>query len=131
MPFTLETVKDYGASGSDALIQGEIDSLSNPRNNIYECLVSTYGQVDGDVIANYYVAGTTLEATGEAQVTSRKAPNGASTNYKHDKYGDYGEHANGLLATAYKKDYNYCLPQDSSDYFIGVAGSAYEADNPQ
>ncbi len=127
MPFTLETVKAYGASGNDVFIQAKIDAFADT----YTCLTTSYSTAIADDIANSYVAGTIQESGGEAQVTATKAPNGASTSFKQSKYGDSGEYANGLLANAYLNDVNYCLPIDNSAFFIGVAGSTYEADNPQ
>lgn len=127
MAFTIETVKAYGGDGNDILIQAKIDAFADT----YDCLTSSYPQAVADDIANSYIAGSLMSASGSTQVTSRKAPNGASTNYKQGRYGDSGEYDNGLLANAYLNDVNYCLPIDNSVFFIGVAGTTYDADNPQ
>lgn len=126
MALTIETVKAYGGTGNDIVIQAKIDAFAS----IYTCLTSSYDSAIADDIANSYIAGTLQTVSGEGQVTSRKAPNGASRNFKQNKYGDSGEYDNGLLADAYRWDTNFCLPIDPS-YFVGTAGTIYPADNPQ
>lgn len=126
MALTIETVKAYGGTGNDIVIQAKIDAFAT----IYTCLTSSYNSALADDIANSYIAGTLQSVSGEGQVTSRKAPNGASRNFKQNKYGDSGEYDNGALADAYRWDTNFCLPIDPS-YFVGTAGTIYPADNPQ
>lgn len=129
MPFTIDTVKDYGGVGSDTEIQGEIDTLT--ESGIYSCLTASYGQAKGDLIANNYVAGLLISANDESQVTQEKAASGASTSFKQSKYGDSGEYDNGRLARAYRADDNGCLPIDETQVCFGVAGKTFAADNPQ
>jgi|GEM_PF-5947683 len=126
MAFTLETVKAYGGTGNDIVIQAKIDAFAS----IYTCLISSYDEAIADDIANSYIAGTLQSVSGEGQVTSRKAPNGASRNFKQNKYGDTGEYDNARLKEAYEADNKFCLPVDSS-YLVGTAGTIYPADNPQ
>ena len=128
MAFTLETVKEYGGSGSDSEIQGEIDAL-NENGGIYSCLTSSYSQAKADLIANNYVAGLLISANGEAQVTQEKAASGASTSFKQSKYGDDMQYDNSRLARAYRADINGCLPIDESQFSFGSAGKTFEADN--
>lgn len=127
MAFTLETVKAYGGAGNDIIIQAKIDAFAS----IYTCLTSSYDEAIADDIANSYLAGMLQSVSGEGQVTSRKAPNGASRNFKQNKYGDSGEYDNALLESAYNADTNYCLPVDDSYFLVGTAGTVYPADNPQ
>ena len=127
MAFTLETVKAYGGTGNDIVIQAKIDAFAS----IYSCLTSSYDEAITDDIANSYIAGTLQSVSGEGQVTSRKAPNGASRNFKQNKYGDSGEYDNALLESAYNADTNFCLPIDDSYFLVGTAGTIYPADNPQ
>jgi len=127
MALTIETVKSYGGTGSDGMIQAKIDAFADT----YNCLLSSYSVALADDIANSYVAGNLQVSSGEAQVTSRKAPNGASRSFKQSKYGDSGEYDNGLIASAYKSDTNFCLPVDAGQFAIGTAGTLYPADNPQ
>lgn len=127
MALTIETVKAYGGTGNDIVIQDEIDAFAS----VYACLTSSYDSAKADLIANKYIAGTLQAASGEGQVTSRKAPNGASRNFKQDKYGDSGEYDNARLKQAYEADTNFCLPVDDSYFVIGTAGTIYPADNPQ
>jgi hypothetical protein len=127
MPFTLETVKAYGGTGNDIVIQAKIDAFAS----IYACLTSSYDDAIADDIANSYIAGMLQSVSGEGQVTSRKAPNGASRNFKQNKYGDSGEYDNALIEAAYKADTNFCLPIDDSYFLVGTAGAIYPADNPQ
>lgn len=127
MALKIETVKAYGGTGNDIIIQAKIDAFAS----IYTCLISSYDTAIADDIANSYIAGTLQAISGEGQVTSRKAPNGASRNFKQNKYGDSGEYDNALLEAAYKSDTNFCLPVDDSYFLVGTAGTVYPADNPQ
>lgn len=127
MAFTLETVKAYGGTGNDIVIQAKIDAFAS----IYTCLISSYDEAIADDIANSYLAGMLQSVSGEGQVTSRKAPNGASRNFKQSKYGDLGQYDNALLESAYNSDSNFCLPIDSSYFLVGTAGTLYPADNPE
>lgn len=127
MALTIETVKAYGGTGNDIVIQAKIDAFAS----IYTCLTSSYDSAIADDIANSYIAGTLQAISGEGQVTSRKAPNGASRNFKQNKYGDSGEYDNALIEAAYKADTNFCLPVDDSYFLVGTAGTVYPADNPQ
>lgn len=126
MAFTLQTVKDYGGVGSDAVIQGEIDAFAD----IYTCLTSSYSAAVADSIANLYMAGSLQSQSGYSQVTQERAASGASTSFKQDKYGMDGDYDNALLANAYKKDTVGCLPIDETQFSIGTAGKTFEADNP-
>jgi len=127
MALTIETVKSYGGVGPDGMIQAKIDAFTDT----YNCLLSSYSVALADDIANSYIAGSLQASSGEAQTTSRRAPNGASRAFKQLKYGDSGEYDNGLIASAYKADVNFCLPLDASQFVAGVAGTIYPADNPQ
>ncbi len=127
MAFTLETVKAYGGTGNDIVIQAKIDAFAS----IYACLTNSYDEAIADDIANSYLAGTLQSVSGEGQVTSRKAPNGASRNFKQNKYGDSGQYDNALLESAYNSDTNFCLPVDDSYFLVGTAGTLYPADNPE
>ena len=126
MPFTVDTIKSYGVTSPDAVIQGEIDAFVDT----YSCLNSSYATAKADLIANKYIAGSMLAVQG-GQVTSQKAPNGASKNFKSSKYGDSGEYDHSLIKQAYLADTAGCLPVDDTEFVFGVAGTTYEADNPQ
>lgn len=127
MAFTLQTVKDYGGVGSDIVIQAEIDAFADR----YTCLTSSYTQALADSIANLYLAGTLQLQSGYSQVTQERSASGASTSFKQDKYGNDGQYENSLLASAYKKDTEGCLPIDETQFSFGAAGKTFEADNPQ
>lgn len=127
MPFTIDTVKDYGGVGSDAAIQGEIDAFADT----YTCLTNSYSAAVADSIANLYMAGTLQSQAGEMQITQEKAASGASTSFKQSKYGDDGEYDNALIASAYKKDTAGCLPIDETQFSFGVSGKTFAADNQQ
>ena len=127
MAFTLDTVKDYGGTGSDGMINARIAAFTT---GAYTCLQSTYSSDVADDIANSYVAGSLQSSTGETQVTQEKAASGASTSFKQSKYGDDMQYDNALIAWAYKQDINGCLPIDESQFSFGSAGKTFEADNP-
>lgn len=126
MAFTLETVKDYGGTGSDGMINGRIAAFADT----YTCLTSTYSADVADDIANSYVAGSLQSSTGEMQVTQERAASGASTSFKSSKHGDSDEYDNALIAWAYKQDTAGCLPIDETQFSFGTAGKTFEADNP-
>jgi len=127
MAFTLDTVKEYGGTGSDGMINARIAAFTA---GAYVCLQSTYSADVADDIANSYVAGSLQSSTGETQVTQEKAASGASTSFKQSKYGDDMQYDNALIAWAYKQDINGCLPIDESQFSFGSAGKTFEADNP-
>lgn len=124
MAFDIDSVKSYGASAPDGMIQGKIDAFADT----YACLTSSYSAALADDIANSYIAGNLIISQG-GQVTAKKAPNGASKNYKSNKYGDSGEYDHPLIKQAYEADTANCLPV-SIEFYIGVGGTVYEADNP-
>ena len=126
MPLTIETIKAYGATGNDIVIQAKIDAFAST----YACLSSSYDQAVADDIANSYLAGQLIAASGEGQVTSRKAPNGASRSFKSASYGDAGDFDNALIRQALNADVNGCIKPDDSVFAIGSAGTKYAADNP-
>ncbi|HBF46195.1 MAG TPA: hypothetical protein DDW91_06845 [Shewanella frigidimarina] len=128
MAFTLETVKAYGGTGSDGMINARIAAFTA---GTYICLTSSYSADVADDIANSYVAGSLQSSVGEMQVTQEKAASGASTSFKQGKYGNDGEYDNALIAWAYKQDIAGCLPIDESQFSFGAAGKTFEADNPQ
>lgn len=127
MAFTLETVKEYGGTGPDGMINGRIAAFTDT----YVCLTSSYSTDVADDIANSYVAGSLQSSTGETQVTQEKAASGASTSFKQSKYGDDMQYDNALIAWAYKQDTEGCLPIDETQFSFGTAGKTFEADNPQ
>lgn len=126
MAFTLETVKEYGGTGPDGMINGRIAAFQDT----YTCLTSSYSAEIADDIANSYVAGSLQSSTGSAQVTQERAASGASTSFKSSKYGDDMQYDNALIAWAYKQDTNGCLPIDETQFSFGSAGKTFEADNP-
>lgn len=126
MAFTIETIKAYGGTGDDIVIQAELDAFEDT----YTCLTSSYSEAVADSIGNMYLAGSLQSQSGYAQVTQEKAASGASTSFKQDKYGADSEYDNALLASAYRKDVNGCLPIDDSQFSFGSAGKKFEADNP-
>ena len=126
MAFTLETVKEYGGTGPDGMINGRIAAFADT----YACLTSSYSADVADDIANSYVAGSLQSSTGEMQVTQERAASGASTSFKQSKYGGDNQYDNALLAYAYKQDTAGCLPIDDTQFSFGSVGKTFEADNP-
>lgn len=126
MAFTLETVKDYGGTGPDGMINARIAAFADT----YTCLQSSYSADVADDIANSYVAGSLQSSNGETQVTQEKAASGASTSFKQSKYGDDMQYDNALIAWAYKQDTAGCLPVDDTQFSFGTSGKIFEADNP-
>ena len=125
MAFDIDTVKAYGGTGSDILIQAKIDAFTDN----YTCLTSSYSAAVADDIANSYLAGQLQLSAGKTQATQKRAPNGASTSFATSKYGGDGQYGNALIEAAYLSDTNGCLPS-SGGFMIGTAGPVYEADNP-
>jgi hypothetical protein len=126
MAFTIDTVKEYGGTGPDGMINGRIAAFAET----YACLTQSYSADVADDIANSYIAGSLQSSNGDMQVTQERAASGASTSFKQGKYGDMEQYDNALLAWAYKQDTAGCLPTDKTQFSFGTAGKTFEADNP-
>ena len=127
MAFTIDTVKEYGGTGTDGMINARIAAFTA---GAYVCLQASYDADIADDIANSYVAGSLQASMGETQVTQKKSASGASASFKQSKYGDDMQYDNALIAWAYKQDTAGCLPVDDSQFSFGSAGKIFEADNP-